>query len=157
MARSHKTQYTDKQDRIIYILLNPLSKEFYIGHCKNTSIKDIFKKHYYCERYQTKKSVKELKNKNLHPCIFILEELFSTKVEAYKYVIIWTKIFIENSYNCLDHGNILNYITELYENNLLLYNERKNININEIIDCKKCLVSNYNRKKCELYTGENND
>ena len=151
MARSKKSQYTEKDTRVIYILLNPLSKEFYIGHCKETSLKHIFQKHYYGERYQTKESVNSLKNQKLHPCLFVLEKLYSTKVEAYNYVIVWTKIFIENGYKNLDTGNILNYINELFKNNLLLYNQHNTLDIKKIIQCKNCVVSNYNRKKCPLF------
>lgn len=157
MKRSKKNQYTEKQNRIIYVLLNPLSKEFYIGHCKEKILKRIYSQHYNGERYQTQKSIELLKKQNYHPCLFILEELYSTKVEAYNYVIVWTKIFIENGYKNLDHGNILNYIDELYENNLLLYNQKNNQNIDKIIRCKNCIVSYYNGKKCNLFEGDESE
>lgn len=157
MARSKKSQYNKKHNRIIYILINPLSKEFFISHCKETLQKNIFYQHCRGRCYQTVKTIDELKKQNLHPCFFILEKLYSTKVEAYNYVIVWTKIFIENGYKNLDHGNILNYISELYEHNLLLYNEKNNYKLEEIIRCENCIVSNYNRKKCQLYNGENNE
>lgn len=156
MARSKKSQYTEKENRTIYILLNPLSKEFYIGHCKTKLLKDIFKHHYYGKRYQTKNSFQNLKDKQLHPCLFILDEIYSTRVEAFNYVICWTKIFIENGYTSLNQGNVIDYITDLYENNLLIYNARRAYELNNLCNCNKCIVSNYGRKKCSLFNGDTN-
>lgn len=154
MAHSKKSQYTEKNDRVIYLLLNTLTKEFLISHCQKNLIIDVFRHHYYGKRFQTKESIEDLKTEELHPCLFILEELNSTKVEAYNYVIAWTKIFVEAGYTNLMEGNILNYIAELHENNLLIYNERKMIDIEERLKCCDCLVSNYGRKRCKLYKGE---
>ena len=157
MPRSKSSQYTKKENRIIYILLNPLSKEFYIGHCKKTLLKDIFKHHYYGRRYQTKNSFSKLNKQRLHPCLFILEELYSTKVEAFNYVICWTKIFYETGYTSLNQGNVLEYIKELYEQNILIYNKRKQTEVDKICNCNNCIVANYGRKKCPLYKGEKNE
>ena len=156
MARSKKSQYTEKDNRTIYILLNPLSKEFYIGHCKTTLLKDIFRHHYYGQRYQTKDSIEHLKKQHLHPCLFILEEIYSTKVEAFNYVICWTKIFYEQGYKSLNQGNVMDYIQNLYETNLLIYNSRKDRKISEICDCNRCIVANYGRHKCPIFKGDDN-
>lgn len=157
MARSKKSQYTKKENRTIYILLNPLSNEFYIGHCKSTLIKDVFKQHYYGERFYTKESFYNLKKQGLHPCLFLLENIYSSKVEAYKHVIVWTKIFLENGYTSLNQGNILDYINSLHDKNIVLYNDRKEIAINDICNCEICKVSNYGRKKCHLFKGDKNE
>lgn len=157
MARSKKSQYTKKEERIIYILISPLSKEFYVGHCKKTLLKDIFKHHYYGQRNYTKKCFLKLKEQNLRPCLFVLEEITSTKVEAYKYVIAWTKIFIETGHTTLNTGNILHYIEDLYDDSLIIYKNNKEQNLTEICNCKNCFVSQYNHKKCPLYSGEKDD
>ena len=152
MPKYHKkTQYTEKENRTIYIILNPLSKEFYIGHCKSTLLKDVFKQHYYGQRNHTKDCFLKLKKQDLHPCLFKLEEIKSTKVEAFNYVIVWTKIFIESGYTNLNRGNILNYIQNLYEHNILIYNERKNRKMTEINSCESCVVQNYERHQCTLF------
>ena len=157
MARSKKSQYTVKADRVIYLLLSPLSKDFFISHCQKSLIIDVFKHHYYGKRYKTEASIETLKKKELHPCLFILETVNATKVEAYNYVIVWTKIFSEAGYTSLDKGNVLCYAEDLYENNLLLYNKRKPTIIEDYLKCSNCLVSNYGRRQCRLYKGEEND
>lgn len=157
MAHSKKSQYTEKNDRVIYILLNPITKEFYINHCQEKLIKDVFKHHCYGKRYQTKECIETLKTEELHPCLFILETINSTKVEAYNYVIAWTKIFSEAGYTNLNEGNILNYIADLSENNLLIYNKRKAIDIENKLKCCNCIVTNYGRKQCKLYKEDTNE
>lgn len=151
MAKSEKSQYTQKENRIIYLLLNPLTKEFFISHCQEKLILDIFKHHYYGKRYQTKESFEDLKSENLHPCLFVLEKIKSTKVDAYNYVIAWTKVFSEAGYTNLNQGNIINYIEDLYEHNRLIYDKNKEKEILKIIKCADCLVSNYGRQRCSLY------
>lgn len=143
-------------ERVIYLLLSPISKEFFIGHCRKDLLKDIFKDHYYGQRYQTRACFTELKRANLHPCLFILEELTCTKVEAFNYVVIWTKIFHETGYKSLNQGNVIKYIESLLDKNLHLYEERKKTDISECTKCSGCIVINYGRKKCSLYKGEEN-
>ena len=145
-----------KKDRVIYLLLNPVTKEFFISHCQKNLIIEVFRHHYYGQRYQTKECVEDLKTENLHPCLFVLEEINSTKVEAYNYVIAWTKILLEAGYTNLNEGNILNYILELNENNLLIYTKRKTIDIENKLKCCNCLVVNYNRIQCPRYGGIKN-
>lgn len=157
MRYSKKSQYTQKDNRVIYLLLNPLTKEFFINHCQEKLIIDVFKHHYYGKRFQTKECIEDMKSKGLHPCLFILETISSTKVEAYNFVIAWTKIFLEAGYTNLNEGNILNYINDLHENNLLIYNKRREINIEKKLKCCDCLVSNYGRRQCRLYKGDINE
>ena len=156
MRYSKKSQYTEKDDRIIYVLFSPLTKEFFVSHCRKNLLKDIFRQHCYGKRYQTKDCVESLKTQHLHPCLFTLEEINATKVEAFNYVIAWTKIFLEAGYTSLNRGNILDYIHDLYENNLLIYNTNKVKDLTALCNCKVCLVSQYGRKRCPLFKGETN-
>ena len=157
MRGSKKSQYINTKERFIYVLLSPLSKEFFIGHCRKDLLIDVFKDHYYGQRYQTKACFSELKKHDLHPCLFVLEELTCTKVEAFNHVIVWTKIYCAAGYKSLNEGNVMSYIENLLEKNLLIYNERKQKNISENRKCSRCVVANYGRKKCPLYKGDYNE
>lgn len=152
-----KSQYTEINNRNIYAIINPITKEFYISHCRSDLIIDVFKDHYHGQRYQTQKSFLELKHQNQHPCLFILEEINTTKVEAYKHVIAWTKIFIENEYTPLNTGNILHYIEDLHDDSLNIYNKNRRVNLSVNCSCKKCIVSQYNCNTCRLYMEVKND
>lgn len=152
-----KSQYKTKDIRILYVLHSPLSKEFYIGHCKQNSLLPIYRQHCSGKRYQTSVCIEELKKQNLHPCLHILEEIYATQVEAYSHVIAWTKIFIEAGYNNLDKGNIVHYVEQLYEKSEKVFNEYANTNLTAMCCCESCMVSHYGRKKCPKYTGDVND
>lgn len=151
---SLKSQYTEKNKRIIYIMKSPLSKEFFVGHCKNTLLKDVYKQHFRGDRQQTKVCFQILKKQNLRPCLFILEEIESTKTEAYHHVIAWTKIFFEAGYTNLDQGNISTYMNDLYKKSYAVYTANKDTDLGIKCNCDTCVVSNYGRKKCPLYKGE---
>lgn len=145
-----KSQYKTTKKRDIYIILNPLSQEFFIGHCKETSKKNLYIKHYNEQKYQTKNSVETLKKNGNKPCMFVLEKVETTEVEAYKYVVVWTKIFIENGYINLAKGSIEEYINNLLEENEKLYNKRKNAPLDSILQCNNCLFQNYGKSDCKL-------
>lgn len=154
MKHSKKSQYTEVKNRSIYLLLSPLSKEFFIGHCRKDLLKSVFQDHFRGERPHTSDCFTKLREKNLRPCLFELEEVVCTKVEAFNYVVVWTKIFHECGYKSLNKGNIMTYIDDLLDKNVPLYNERKNVNVIDLTTCEKCLVSTYNRKTCSLKTGD---
>lgn len=59
---------------------------------------------------------------NYKPCMFKLDEINCTAIQAYRYVIVWTKIFVERGYTPLDKGKIQNYIQELLPENVPYWN-----------------------------------
>lgn len=145
---SRKSQYKDVEIRSIYVLVSPISNEFFVGHCKKTLLKDVYYQHRIGTRRQTYKCMLHLKEHNVYPCFFELEEVERTKVEAYRYVIAWTKIFIDNQYVALDQGNIKHYINDMFEDVAAIYEERKDVDLKSKCNCKTCVVSNYKRKNC---------
>lgn len=147
-----KSQYKDKDYRVIYLLRSPKSKEFFIGHCTPDSLMPIFRQHCAGNRNHTDKCFIALRKEGLHPCLTILEEVFSTKVEAYSNVVAWTKIFVDAGYVSLNTGNILDYIADLNEASYRVYDINKLSNLSKICDCSDCLVSNYARKPCAMYS-----
>ena len=151
---SNKSQYKKKGNRIIYILRSPIGKEFYINHCQHESLMPIFRQHCAGQRFQTSTCLNELKLKGLLPCLYILDEIYATPVEAYSHVIAWTKIMIDAGYTSLNQGSIMDYIEDLYEKSELIYNKNKVKNLQDICNCSKCIVSHYRNKRCPLYAGE---
>ena len=154
MRGSKKSQYTDIDDRVIYILLSPETNDFFLSHCNKKIIKNLYRQHLCGYYYKTKKFSEGLKTKGLRPCLFILEEIRCTKVEAFNYVIVWTKIFLDAGFMNLTQGNVMEYKDNLLEKNIPLYEKRKNFEIEKFILCKNCRVQNYNRKQCKMFRGE---
>lgn len=149
--QSEKSQYKIKEERAIYLLRSPLSKEFFIGHCKIDSLMPIFRQHWSGDRYHTKDCFLNLKQRKLHPCLTILEKVNCTQVEAYSHVIAWTKIFVDSGFVCLNEGNVMDYINDLYEKSRNIYEQNKCKDIAEICSCKSCVVSNYGYTQCPFY------
>lgn len=150
MRHTKKSQYKDIAERVIYLLLFPATKEFFIFHCPKKSIRDYYRQHMHGTYYKTQQHVEELKKQNLHPCFFVLEEVNTTKVDAYNYVIVWTKIFSEAGYIGLDQGNVSVYKDNLLDRNILLYDNRKNADLPMLTNCEHCLVKIYNHSHCKL-------
>lgn len=157
MRHAKKSQYKEIEKRVIYIILSPLSKEFFIGHCRKDLLKSVFRQHFYGERYQTKKCFSEFKKQNLHPCLFVLEEVVCTKVKAFNYVVAWTKICCEQGFENLNRGNVQAYISNPLEETENLYRERRKENIAQKVICSNCIVSNYRNKMCSMYGGRNSE
>lgn len=143
-----KSQYKNMKMQVIYLLRSPKSKEFFVGHCQPNSLMPVFRQHWSGDRNYTDKCFLDLKKEGLHPCLTVLEELPLTDVEAYKRVIAWTKIFVDAGYKNLNTGNIECYMEDMFGETLSAYEQNKDSDIDEICDCKSCLVSNYGRKPC---------
>ena len=124
--RKQPSQYTDVDNRVIYVLINPKTREFYVNHSTEKGLKDAYRHHHYGLRYKTADSFVKLKQEGQKPCCFVLEKLNTTKVDAYNHVIVWTKIFIENDYINLDKGNVVDYANDLFDANQVLYDSLKN-------------------------------
>lgn len=151
MARpKKKKQYKEIKERTIFVLKNPNTKEFFIGHSLTHNMRSTYKDHYIEIKYKTENIVRELKSKGLKPCCFELETINCTAVQAYRHIIVWTKIFMEQGYINLDTGTVIDYASDLLPENISLYEERKNINLEEITSCKNCLFPNYGRTDCPL-------
>lgn len=131
--------YNTKETRVIYVLLFPAEKVFYINQCTKTSIKETYRHHLKGRRLSTKKFIQY--NKNLQPQLFIMEELNDiTKATAYGYVLVWLKILLENQYTSYNAQETKKQSTELYFNNRRLYEERKDVRLEELFSEQNCFL-----------------
>lgn len=150
MRHSKKSQYKDIAARVIYLLLFPGTKYFFVFHCPKKAVRDYFRQHMHGTYDKTKAAVEELKKQNLHPCLFVLEEVETTKVLAYRYVVVWTKILSEAGYVGLDQGNVSVYKDNLLDENVVLYNARKDTDLSKILTCEHCIVKIYSHSHCKF-------
>lgn len=136
-----KKQYTEKQNRCIYIILNPKTKEFYIDYTLNEkeNLRCAFKAHRTEKRPKTLDMIQRAKNHDVRPCFFKLDERYCTKVEAYHAVIGWTKIFVEQGYINVDHGNIECYIEDIFGEAEAYYKSKKDVAVTKLFTCECCL------------------
>lgn len=154
---SEKSQYTKIKERLIYLMRSPLTKEFFISHCEPDSLLPIYRQHCAGKRYYTNVCISELEQQGLRPCLTILGKVKCTQVEAYRHVVAWTKLFVDAGFVPLNTGNILDYIEDLLDSTKVIYEKIKDVNFNEICDCKACEVSNYGRKRCALFEAKEHE
>ena len=145
---SKKSQYTEIKNRTIFVLMSPITKEFYVGYTLRHNMRSTYKDHYIEAKYKTADMVSCLKHDGFKPCCLALESLDCTKVEAYNRVVVWTKILMENGYENLDKGDTVRYANDLLDKNIPLYEERKNVSLEEYFDCQNCLFPDYGRQMC---------
>lgn len=138
---SQKKQYTEKQNRCVYIILNPKTKEFFVGYTLNgkENLRCAFKAHRTENRRATKDMIDRAKEQDIHLCFFKLDELYCTKVEAYHAVIGWTKILVEQEYINADHGNIECYIEDIFGEAEKYYESKKGVDVTQLFACESCL------------------
>ena len=138
---SQKKQYTEKQSRCIYVILNPKTKEFYIDYTLNEkeNLRCAFKAHRTEKRAKTLDMIRRAKEHDVRPCFFKLDELYCTKVEAYHAVIGWAKIFIDREYINVDHSNIECYIEDIFGEAEKYYESKKGVDMTQLFTCERCL------------------
>ena len=147
---SRKTQYTKKEECCIYVILNPFSKEFYIDHTLTRNVRQLYIEHCLGNRKKTEALAFKAREDSIRLCCFNLCELFCTKVEAYRVVIAWTKIFVEQGFINVDHGNIECYIDDLFGDAKSFYESNKHIHIDQKFNCSNCLFPTFKRQECAM-------
>lgn len=146
-----KKKEPEVKDQSLYVLLNKDDNSFFIGYCGTENVYDAFRKHYSMQYSKTKEWIEKQKNENKKPCIFILETLNGTRQNCYTLSLIWTKIFLENNFKSIETESVLKDVNFIYDENLKKYFERNKKNINDLVDCKNCMMPNYKNIICENF------
>ena len=147
MSRATNYFYNKKERRAIYILLSPTGKSFLINHCLVGSVRETYRHNIKGRRYATQKLISDIQPDR--PCLFVLEEIETTISDAYKHVLVWIKILMENGYKCYNYKAIIEATKELHTKTEKLYLERKDTNLTDLLCCENCLVQSYNRVECK--------
>lgn len=132
--------YTDKEDRIIYILHAPHSNNFFIWHCKKGQWKASYKRHLAGQRKPTADFVKKCAATGQQPCFHVLEEVHITRAMAYKHVIAWTQILELKGYDTLAGVKTLFYMSEMFDYTESVFNQHKTSDLNQLLSCDTCLI-----------------
>ena len=147
---SRKSQYTVIEERSLYVILNRFTKEFFVDYALSRNIRSAYLRHCSCSRRQTEAMIARMKEAGTRPCCFRLADMACTKVEAYRAVIGWTRVFVDQGFISLDHGNMAEYIQDLFGYAKLVYEQNKDVNIAELCACKNCLVPVFKKQPCEM-------
>lgn len=146
---------TPTAPRIIFMLLSPFGKKFFIGHCKEGALRETYRQNLKSRRQLTSRFISEIYPER--PCVFVLERVDCTTDFAMNLTVAWTKIFVENGYQSYNKGGLQEMSKNLYIDTQALYDKRKNVDIREITACKNCSIPRFNRETCERYPFEKED
>lgn len=147
MSRARSNFYNKKEHRAICILVSPTEKSFHINHCLVESVRETYRHNIKGRRYATQKFISDIQPDR--PCLFVLEEIETTISDAYKHVLVWIKILMENGYKCYNYKATIDATKELHAKTEKLYMDRKDTDLTELLCCENCLVKVYNRIECK--------
>lgn len=156
-SKFRKSQYTQREERVLYVILNPRTKEFYIDYTLKKNVRQLYIEHCLGNRARTKQMVSDLKNRNMRPCCFRLSDLKCSKVKAYRHVIAWTKKLVENGYKNIDEGNISEYINDIFGETKDIYDGLAYMDskyLDTAFGCSYCLFPVFKKEICNQQRGD---
>ncbi len=149
MARQNDI-HRKREDRSIYALVSPSDRSVWINHCKKSALLETYRHNVKGRRYASKRFFDALHA--LRPCLFILEDLpKSTIHEAYGHILAWIRVLMESGYRCFNYQTTIERSQDLNFKNQQKYEERKNINVQDLLSCDKCMKPTYKRVTCDRF------
>lgn len=156
MPRGYWPIYHRKEDRLIYVFVSPVDKKCYVGHCKKDSLRETYRHHTKNRRYCTQRFMESVQPHR--PCMFVLEELHQITIsKAYRYILAWIKILMDNGYVSHNYPKIINQANAMLWETQLLYQQRKENPLTDLMLCDKCPVRVYKKKECPSWKAREQD
>lgn len=83
------------------------------------------------------------------PCMFVLNELPNiTIAKAYRYALAWIKVLMDDGYASYNFPKIIEQANAMLWETKLLYQQRKDIPLTDLMSCEKCPVRVYKKTEC---------
>lgn len=132
----------------IFVFLYQSDKSFFIWRCAKESLYETYRHHIKGRRTISQEFIEHIPN--CRPCVFIVEEVHRiTYRKAYRRMIAWAKVLIDKGYRCYNPGGFLDATDDLYIDTEIIYDEIKNIAIEDALTCEKCLFPTYSNIPCK--------
>lgn len=156
--RKKNSQYTEKKNYTIYVILHPHSKEFFVHFSATTALRNAMKQHYTLKNIYTKDMFEMHKETIYPPEMYALEETEMTRADCFVKKIIWIRYFMEHKYIPLNHVDDVTSSMNLFEENIPEYEDIKEIELEEVLGKSNRRFPHYGRERMEkdpeLKTGE---
>ena len=133
-----------QKPEVVYILLSKEKKTFIIARGTKETLRETYRHHIKMRREFTQRFIKSISPER--PCLFILEEIDPD--EQANLLLVWLRILRENGFTSYNSECIIQYSENLYYDNDVAYQKRKNVDLSQIFDCKTCLVPTYKKLTC---------
>lgn len=150
-------KYYIKKEIIIYAILFPGGNQIYVGKTLKRAIKNHYKNHYILRNSLTKNLFVQAKANSIVPKMYLLEELETVEVEAYRHCVAWIKYFEEHGFECIAHTGTKEYAKNLWENTREIYEEIQSRPIAQVLGEDKILVSSVREYRKNKANDDPND
>ena len=136
----------------IYMLRSPKEKKYCVAYCLEGSLKEIYR-HDIKLRREHARPIAEASLPD-RPCLFLLETVTCNQNEATRYLIVWIKLLNEQGYTCMNREVLREMSEDLTLDSMMLYLERKNVDLTQLLTCEHCCVKTYGRVTCPYFSEE---
>ena len=150
-----KPKIEKEQELSIYLLLSPTAKKFLVSYCNKENIRETYRHNLKGRRDASRAFIQEISPER--PCLFVLETFHGTVRQATNLMIVWTKIFMEKGYESYNRAELLEMVDNLYLDTKIEYDNRRNMEIGQLISCDKCIIPTYNYTTCSKYPFSESD
>ena len=139
--KTYDRYYKNKQF-IIYAICFSFGKQIYVGKTLKHAVKSHYKDHYILRYSLTKDLFETAKSTCVIPKMYLLENLETTEVMAYRHCVAWIKYFMEHGFECIAYEGTKAAAENLLEESKDIYEKIRSIPEHEVLQEDKVLVSN---------------
>lgn len=137
----------EKEDRVVYAFTSPVDKVCFVFHCRKDSIRETYRHHTSQRRCCSERFMHIVEPHR--PCMHVLEEIPRvTEVRAYRYVLAWMRILMEQGYTCYNYQGQIDQANDLLWSTQKLYDARRDECLGNLLSCAQCQVRVYKRERC---------
>lgn len=136
----------------IYLLRSPKEKKYSVAYCQEGSLRETYRHVIKLRREHARPIVAaSLPDR---PCLFLLETVTCNQNEATRYLIVWIKLLNEQGYTCMNREVLREMSEDLTLDSLMLYLERKKVDLTQLLTCEHCCAKTYNKSICPYFSEE---
>lgn len=139
-----RTRKSIQKPEVVYALVSKKKKSFFIARGTRETLRETYRHNIKGRRDYTQHFIESISPER--PCLFILEDI-DPEDEA-NLLLVWLRILRENGYVSYNSQTLIEYSEELYYDNEVAYQKRKNTDLSRIFDCRNCLVPTYKKETC---------
>lgn len=133
-----------QKPEVVYVLISKEKKSFFIAQGTKETLRETYRHNIKGRREFTQHFIESISPER--PCLFILEDI-DPEDEA-NLLLIWLRILRENGYVSYNSQTLIECSEELYYDNEVAYQKRKDTDLSRILDCRNCLVPTYKKETC---------
>lgn len=137
-----------QKPEVVYALVSKEKKSFFIAQGTKETLRETYRHNIKGRREYTQHFIESISPER--PCLFVLEEIDPD--EQANLMLVWLRILCENGFTSFNSESIIEYSENLYYDDEVAYQKRKNVDLLQIFDCCNCLVPTYNKVTCESHS-----